>query len=114
MIYLKIVEGLPAEGERHGPDDHRPHCVQHVPGMHQRSNKKWSISKRYLSSFPVLVEKSIFCHILCHTISGKVLISFFYNTKPNGFYWGHQCLCTLTPANSMQVSNMQSDDRNGR
>ena len=31
---------------------------------------------------------------------------------PYGFYWGHQCSWTLTPANSMQVSNMQSDDSN--
>ena len=26
-----------------------------------------------------------------------------------GFYWGRQCSWTLTTANSMQVSNMQSD-----
>ena len=27
-------------------------------------------------------------------------------------HWGHQCLWTLTPANSMQVSIMQFDDSN--
>ena len=26
-----------------------------------------------------------------------------------GFYWGRQCSWTLTTANSMQVSNIQSD-----
>ena len=28
-----------------------------------------------------------------------------------GFYWGRQCSWTLTTANSMQVSNMQSNDQ---
>ena len=38
--------------------------------------------------------------------------SFFIKPQSqlNGFNWGHQCSWTLTPANSMQVSNMQSDD----
>ena len=31
---------------------------------------------------------------------------------PYGFYWGHQCSWTLTPANSMQVSIMQFDNFN--
>ena len=31
---------------------------------------------------------------------------------PNGFYWDHQYSWTLTSANSMQDSIMQSDDRN--
>ena len=34
------------------------------------------------------------------------------HSQPNGFYWGHQCSWTLTPASSMQVSIMQSDNRN--
>ena len=29
-------------------------------------------------------------------------------SHPNDFYWGHQCSWTLSPANSIQVSNMQS------
>ena len=33
------------------------------------------------------------------------------HSHPDGFYWGHQCSWTLAAANSMQVSNMQSDDR---
>ena len=33
-------------------------------------------------------------------------------SHPNGFYWGHQCSWTLTPANSMQVSIMQSENCN--
>ena len=32
------------------------------------------------------------------------------HSHPNGFSWGHQC--SWTPANSMQVSNMQTDDCN--
>ena len=28
------------------------------------------------------------------------------NSHPNGFYWGHKCSWTLTPAKSMQVPNM--------
>ena len=39
--------------------------------------------------------------------SGKFVFS-----HPTGFYWGHQCSWTLTPVNSMQVSNMQSDNCN--
>ena len=31
---------------------------------------------------------------------------------PDGFYWGHQCSWTLTPANSMQASIMQFDNCN--
>ena len=34
-------------------------------------------------------------------------------TLTNGFYWGHQCSWTLTPANNIQVSIMQSDNRTG-
>ena len=34
------------------------------------------------------------------------------HSHPNGFYWGHQCSWTLTPANSMQVSIMQFDKSN--
>ena len=34
------------------------------------------------------------------------------NYRPNGFYWGHQCSWTFTPANSMQAFIMQSDDCN--
>ena len=34
------------------------------------------------------------------------------NSQPNSFYWGHQYSWTLTPANSMQVSIMQSDNCN--
>ena len=34
------------------------------------------------------------------------------HSNPNGFYWGHQCSWTLTPANSMQVSIMQFDNCN--
>ena len=30
----------------------------------------------------------------------------------NGFYWGHQCSWILTTGNSMQVSNIQSDNHN--
>ena len=33
-------------------------------------------------------------------------------SHPNGFYWVHQCSWSLAPANSMQVSNIQSDDCN--
>ena len=29
------------------------------------------------------------------------------HSHPNGFNWGHQCLWTLTPGNSMEVSNMK-------
>ena len=32
------------------------------------------------------------------------------HSHPNGFYWGHHW--TLTPANSMQVPIMQSDNCN--
>ena len=42
----------------------------------------------------------------------KVKLNCFYNPHPNGFCWGCQCSWTLTPANSMQVSNMQSNDCN--
>ena len=39
---------------------------------------------------------------------------FFFFFKPhshsNGVYWGHQCSWTFTPANSIQVSIMKSDD----
>ena len=43
-------------------------------------------------------------------------VKLFYNpnSHPNGFYWRHQHSCTLTPANSMQVPNMLSDDCNRR
>ena len=34
------------------------------------------------------------------------------HSHPSGFYWGHQCSWTLTPANSMQVSIMQFDNCN--
>ena len=35
------------------------------------------------------------------------------HSHPNGFYWGHQISCTLTPAISMkQVSIMQFDNCN--
>ena len=36
------------------------------------------------------------------------LIHFFIksNSHHDGFYWGHQCSWTLTPANNMQVSNI--------
>ena len=34
------------------------------------------------------------------------------HSHPYGFYGVHQCSWTLTPSNSMQVSIMQSDDRN--
>ena len=37
------------------------------------------------------------------------LMFFKRHSHPNGLYWGHQCSWILTPANSMQVSNMQSD-----
>ena len=33
-------------------------------------------------------------------------------SHPSGFHWGHQCSWTLTPANIMQISIMQSDDGN--
>ena len=36
------------------------------------------------------------------------------HSHPNEFYWGHQSSWTLIPAYSMQVSIMQSDDRNRR
>ena len=45
----------------------------------------------------------------------KVFKKLFYikpHYHPNGFYWGHQCSWTLTPANSMQVSIMQFDNCN--
>ena len=43
------------------------------------------------------------------------IASFLCNphSHPNSLYLGHQCSWTLTQANSMQVSNMQSDDYNG-
>ena len=34
------------------------------------------------------------------------------HSQSNGFYWAQQCSWTLTPANTMQVSNEQSDNRN--
>ena len=34
------------------------------------------------------------------------------HSHPNGFYWGRQSSRNHTPANSIQVSNMQSDNRN--
>ena len=34
------------------------------------------------------------------------------HSHPNGFYCGHQCSWTLTPANSIQVSIIQSDNCN--
>ena len=39
---------------------------------------------------------------------------FLYNphSHPNGFYQGHQCSWTLTPANTIQVSIMQFDNCN--
>ena len=41
------------------------------------------------------------------------MISFYKaHSHPNGFYYGHKCSWTLTQPNSMQVSIMQSDDRN--
>ena len=38
-----------------------------------------------------------------------VVVFFKPHSHPNGFYWGHQCSWTLTPANSLQVTIMQSD-----
>ena len=42
------------------------------------------------------------------------IVFFVNNSHRNGFYRDHQCSWTLTPANSMQVSNMQSDERNSK
>ena len=34
------------------------------------------------------------------------------HSQPSGFYWSHECSWTLTSANRMQVSNIQSYDHN--
>ena len=33
----------------------------------------------------------------------------YLHSHPNGYYWGHQCSWTLTPANSMQVWQLQQE-----
>ena len=45
------------------------------------------------------------------SLSGKII---FINphSYQNGFYCGHKCSWTLTPANCIQVAIMQSDDSN--
>ena len=53
----------------------------------------------------------------CDAVNGHLQIqTVFYFITPTptliGFYWRHQCSWTLTPANNMQVHNMQSDDHN--
>ena len=34
------------------------------------------------------------------------------HSHPNGFYWSHQCSCSLTPANRIQTSITQSCNHN--
>ena len=53
-----------------------------------------------------LKVKSITMTLIC----GSILLK--PHSHPNGFYWGHQLPRTLTPANSMKVSIMQSDNCN--
>lgn len=51
----------------------------------------------------------------CWVILESFLCLYFFNnphSQPNCFYRGHQCSCTLAPANSMQIPNIQSDDCN--
>ena len=69
----------------------------------------------------------IFCNFTPHLkpifLNNLVLSLFVYILSPNiffikshshpyGFYWDLECSWTLTPANSMQVSKMQSDGCN--
>ena len=45
------------------------------------------------------------------TFSPRLILVFYKpHSHPNGFYWGHQCSLTPTPANSINVFNMQSSD----
>ena len=46
------------------------------------------------------------------TLPKEEIKNFFKAPIPPGFYWGHQCSWTLTPANSMQVSIIQFDNCN--
>ena len=48
-------------------------------------------------------------HRLLSHLGGKNQLgetTYARHSYPNGFFWGHKYLCTLTSANSMQVLNM--------
>ena len=64
---------------------------------------------RPLSKLHSLWRHSYFSSAVCASF-----LKFFlkHNYHHSGFYLGQQCSWTLTPANSMQDSIMQSDDRN--
>ena len=64
---------------------------------------------RPLSKLHSLWRHSYFSSAVCASF-----LKFFlkHNYHHSGFYCGQQCSWTLTPANSMQDSIMQSDDRN--
>ena len=69
------------------------------------TTKVSKINRNLKSLFP----KNIF-------LTKQVLLQFFsffkLHCNPNSFSWSHQCLWTLKPANSMQISNIKSDDCN--
>ena len=69
----------------------------------QQQQKFKKINRNLKSLFP----KNIF-------LTNQVLLQFFsffkLHCNPNSFSWSHQCLWTLKPANSMQISNIKSDD----
>ena len=71
----------------------------------QQQQKFKKINRNLKSLFP----KNIF-------LTNQVLLQFFsffkLHCNPNSFSWSHQCLWTLKPANSMQISNIKSDDCN--
>ena len=64
-----------------------------------------------------VIDSLIYCRLNLTVFKLQIfhfsLESFFnHHSHSSGFYWGQQFLWTLTSANSMQVSNIQSNDHN--